>query len=224
VIRHIGQVMAKDLRIELRTRAAISTMMLFALLVLFVFSFALPPGHSQQAAFAPSVLWVTILFASVIGMSRVFGVETEQGCLSALMVTPIDPAAIFLGKFGALLVQLLLLEAVAVPVFFLFYGYGWGPGVPLLILLLLLGTIGIAAVGTLFSAMTASLQGREFILPLLLLPLSMPLLLAAVRATGVLLAGDLRVPVWPWFAVVGCFDVTFLAASTMLFEFVLGED
>ncbi len=218
------RVLRKDLLIELRTRTALTTMLLFALLVLFVFSLALPSGHTEQRVFAPAVLWVTILFASVIGVSHVFGVETEQGCLSALMVAPIDPAALFLGKFTALLAQLLLLEAVAVPVFFLLYGYGLGPGVPALILLLLLGTIGIAAVGTLFSAMTTGLKSREFLLPLLLLPVAMPLLLAAVRATGDLLLGDPLTRVWRWLVVVASFDMVFLAAATALFEFVLGED
>lgn len=217
------EVARKDLRIELRSWAVTHTMMLFGLLVLFIFVFALP-GTRPPQAHGPAVLWVTLLFASVIGMTRAFALEEEDGCLEALALAPADPAAIYLGKCAALYVQLLVLDVILLPAFCLLFSFAPGASTGRLAVVVALGTLGLAALGTLLGAMTARLRGREFLLSLLLFPLSAPLLLAAARGTAQVLDGQPLTALGPRLYVLLTFDGVFLVAAAVLFEFVLGGD
>jgi len=231
-LRALGLVLRKDLRVEARSRGAATTMLVFALLVLFTFALAMPKGATATADRPPGampphaagVLWVAILFAAVIGASRAYAVETAGGGLDGLALSPADPAAVYLGKLLALGFELVLLALVVVPAAFVLFGHAPGSELAPFALFAGLGIVGIAAVACLLGALTAGLAGRDFVLPLLLLPIALPQLVALVRGTDMLLAGLSLADLGDTLVVVAAFDLAHLAASAVLFEFVVGGD
>ena len=173
----------KDLRIEWRTKEAVPAMALFTVTVYVLFHFGLD-RDSLDGELASGVLWVTLLLAAVIGVTRLFAAEREQGGLDAFLLAPVDRTALFVAKAAALFVYLVALEMVAVPAFaVLLLGPALFDGLPELVLVLLLADVGLAAVGALVSALAAETRARELIVPLLLLPLLVPLLIGAASAT-----------------------------------------
>jgi heme exporter protein B len=215
-------VLGKDLLSEWRSRDRIVSMLLFALLVVVIFHFALPPMSPGQArALVPGLLWVATVLAALLGLSRAFALELENDALAGLALAPADRGWIFLGKAVANVVLLLVVQAVTAA------ALGIGFDVPMaehalpLAGVLVLGALGISAAGTLFGAMAVRTRFREIVLPLLLLPLLVPVVTAAVRATaGVFESGAL--PAAP-LRLLGVADAIFWIASYVLFEFVLDE-
>jgi heme exporter protein B len=208
----------KDIRCELRSKQTWTGMGLFALLVLVIFNFAFDLRVDNKAAIAPGVLWVAFVFASLLGLGRTIAAEREKGSLDRLLLCPVNRKAIYLAKLLGNMLFIGVVEIVALPIFAALFD------VPLfgaLLPIVLLGTLGIAAIGTLFSAMAAATQARELLLPVLVFPLIVPVVISAVRATGTLMVPTANEP--PWLGLMAAFDIIFLSVSMLTFEYVIEE-
>jgi heme exporter protein B len=222
-LRRAWAVAWKDLTAERRTKANFNAVLFFAALVLLLFGFALGPDHDALRAAAAGVLWLTVLFGGVLSFNRSYQMELEGGALEALLLYPGDRRAIFAGKLVANLAFLLLLELILVPLAAILYDLPLlRPGVPF-VGVMLLGTVGFATLGTFYAAMASRVRAREVLLPLLLFPMLVPLLLAAVQASKALLIGDVMGDSGGWIRLLAVFDVIFLAASFLAFEYVIEE-
>lgn len=213
----------KDLRLELRTRTSLVSAAVFAALVLIVFNFARDPTAVSTIDIAPSVLWVTVSFASVLAMNRGFLVERENAAFDGLLLAPVPREALYLGKYLANFAFVLLVEAIALPLFVLFFSVNLLPALGGLLLTLVLATAGFVAVGTLFSAMVARTRFAELMLPVLLLPFMVPPLIYAVKVTVALLGNRPLSEVWPGLNFLAVYDVVFLTLSLLLFSAVVDE-
>lgn len=214
-------VLWKDLVIERRSKASLNALLFFAMLLLFLFQFALGPDRERLAAVLPGLLWLGLILASLLGLGRTFLVELENDCWEGLLLAPGDKSAIYLGKLAGNLLLLVTIEAVLLALVGFFYNVDlWGT-LPALAVVSVLGTLGLAAVGTLFAAITAQVRARELLFPLLLLPVQVPVLLATVKATEAVLAGQRLGEVAHWLQLLAAADVIYLVVGLLTFEFVL---
>ncbi|HEU4427462.1 MAG TPA: heme exporter protein CcmB [Myxococcota bacterium] len=215
-------VLWKDLAIEWRSRDRFAAMTVFALLVVLVLYFAAPPSlDAAQNAHVPGLLWVAYVFAGVLGMNRAFAAELENDALSALALAPADRGFLFLGKAAASFLILITVQALAAVFFALAFSLDLWPVAPQLAAVAALGALGISCAGTLLAAIAVRTRYREVMLPLLLLPLLVPVLLGAVRATTALLTtGSLP---WPPVQLLIVADAVYAIVSFLCFEYVLDE-
>jgi heme exporter protein B len=224
VRRAVEAVVRKDLRVELRTGEAVPAMLLFSVSTFVLFHFALDRA-SVEGELAAGVLWVTLLFAAVLGMSRLFVAEREQGGFDGFLLAPVDRTSLFVAKATVLFAFLVAVELAAVPAFaILLLGPSPWAAVPELLLVLLLADLGIAVIGTLVGALGIQTRARELIVPILALPLMIPLAIAAARATSPLLleAGAEALP-GRWLLVLGLYDLVFGLVAFAVFDFLLEE-
>jgi len=224
LIRFLYKVLAivhKDIIAELRTKEMFSSMFVFALLVIVIFNFAFEMRVANVKQVAPGVLWVTFTFAGMLGLNRSFILEKDKGCLEGLLLAPVDRSAIYFGKMLGNLIFMLVVEAIVLPIFWVLFN----PPLfsPALILILVLGTLGFAGVGTLFSAIAVHTRAREVMLPILLFPIVVPLMIAAVKITGGLLDGQPLSEMRNWLNLLVGFDIIFLTVSYMTFDYVVEE-
>lgn len=217
-------ILRKDLLLELRTKESVPAMTLFTITVYVLFHFGLD-RNSLDGDLASGVLWVTLLLAAVIGVTRLFAAEREQGGIDALLLAPVDRTALFLAKASALFLFLVAVELVAVPTYdLLLLGPGIGGTLPELPLILLLGNLGIAAVGALVAALAAETRARELIVPLLLLPLLVPLLISCAQATEPLLRSEQGPEdLGRWLGLLTLYDVVFVLVSVAVFDYLLED-
>lgn len=221
MVRDIGLIAGKDLRIEWRSRVAAGQVVPFAVLVLVLFGFALDADTDALRTFTGGLYWVTVLFAAVLAIQRAFAIESADGNRDALRLSGIDPVAIFLGKAAALVVQLVVLEVLLGAAIYILYD----PRLEdpfLLVATAGVATIGVAAAGTLYGVLAAGLRVRETILPILLLPVLAPVLIGATRAFDDAL-GTVAVSGWNWLALLGLTAVVYVAFGALAFG-VLLED
>lgn len=220
-LRQAGVIARKDLRIELRGRHAVGTLLPFAATVLIAFGFAFGPGRDILQRTAPGLLWMALLFSAVMASRRAYQTEAEDGALEGLLLAPIDKAAVFLGKASAVTVELFgLIIAVLLLVVVLF---DLSLGSPLLLLsAFVLGAVGLAAVGGLFGVVAESARTREAVFPMLVLPLVAPVLIAGVRATDLAAAGR-SIEVVSWLGLLAAFDVVFLSVGVLVFGYLLED-
>ena len=218
-LSQIQAILWKDIRCELRSKQTWMSMGLFALLVLVIFNFAFDLRVDNKAAIAPGALWVAFVFASLLGLGRTMTSEQEKGSLDRLMLCPLDRRAIYLAKLLGNILFISVVEIIALPIFAALFAVPLFTGE--LVPIVLLGTIGIATIGTLFSAIAAATQARELLLPLLVFPLIVPVVIGAVRATGALMAPSVNEP--PWLGMMLAFDIIFLSVSLLTFEYVIEE-
>lgn len=209
----------KDIRYELRSKQTWLSMGLFAVLVLIIFNFAFDLRVDNKVAVAPGALWVSFIFASMLGLGRTIAAEREHGSMDRLLLCPVDRKAIYLAKLLGNVLFIVVVEIVALPVFALFFDLPLVVGG--LLPIVLFGTLGIATVGTLFSAMAAATRARELLLPILVFPLIVPIVIGAVRLTEDVLAPTVNEP--PWLGLIIAFDIIFLSISMLLFEYVIEE-
>ena len=220
-LRAIGAVVWKDVVAELRSRELISAMLVFSLLVILIFNFALELDIRTRETVAAGVLWVTFAFAGTLGLNRSMSIEKDRGCLDGLLLAPVDRSALFFGKAIGNLVFMALVELIVLPTFSLLYNMNlFNPG---LLVVILLGSIGYVAVGTLLSAMAVQARTRDMLLPILLFPVTIPVLLAAVKASTGFLQGFEMVDIRPWLNLLIVYDVVFIAVAFMVFEYVVEE-
>ncbi len=217
----IGALLRKDLRAELRTGETVPAMCLFAVTTLVIFRFALD-RESVAGDLASGVLWVTVLFAAVLGVNRLFVAEREQGGFDGFLLAPVDRTAMLIAKVLALLAFLVTVEVVAVPAFAVLL-LEPAPD-PRLAVVLLLGDLGIAVVGTLTSALAVQTRARDLIVPIVALPLLIPLVIAGASASSPLLAagGAESVPL-KWLAILGLYDLVFGLIAYAVFDFLLED-
>jgi heme exporter protein B len=215
-------VLTKELRIEFRARELLSTTVVFALVIVVLFSFAFDPTGGESRRYGPGLLWIAFLFAGSLMLNPSFAREQSNQTLDALRMAPVSPFAVLLGKMLANLVFLAVAEAILVPVFAVLYNISLGEIVGRLTVVLILGTLGFVIAGTVFSAVAAHARMRELLLPLLLLPILAPLLIAAVEATASLFAEKPALD-RAWLAFLVGFDIVFLTASWLLCDFLLEE-
>jgi heme exporter protein B len=219
--RQVLAIVAKDIAAELHTREMVSAMLVFAVLALLVFSFTLDLGGAMARAAAPGVLWATVAFAGTLGLSRSLAREQQTGCMDGLLLAPMDRSAIFLGKALGNLAFIGTVEAVLLPLFSaLFDTPLLRPG---MLVVTALGTVGYAAVGTLLAAIAINTRAREVMLPVLLLPLAIPVLIAAVQATSWLVEGGTFAEVGGWVRLLVAYDLVIVAVSLLTFGYVVEE-
>jgi heme exporter protein B len=211
----------KDLLVERRSKETLNALLFFSLALLFVFQFALGPDRERLAAVLPGLLWLGFILSGMLGLGRAFLVERENDCWEALLLTPGDKSAIYLGKLAGSLVLMAVVEMLVLALFVLFFNVELGGALPGLVLVIGLGTVGIGAVGTLFAAMTAQVRARELLFPVLLLPVLVPVLLATVKATEALLLGESLGAVVHWLQLLGAADVVYLTVGLLTFDVIL---
>lgn len=220
--RQVGTVFAKDLRGELRTKEALNAALSFSMVILLMFSFGFDPTTEQVLEVSGGLLWMTFAFAGALILNRAFARELPNDCLDVLIASPVPGSALFLGKALANLVLLLAIEAVAFPVFGILYNINWTKQLAPLALVCVLGTWGFTAVGTMFSALTVNIRLREVMLPLLVYPVMLPCLMAAMQLTVALIAGEpLTGDQAVWLRFLVGFDVIFTALSVALIDYVI---
>jgi heme exporter protein B len=212
----------KDLAAELRSRELFSAMFVFSLLVILIFNFALELDIKTRQSVTAGVLWVTFAFAGTLGLNRSMAIEKDRGCLDGLLLAPVDRTAIYFGKAISNLAFMLIVEAIVLPVYSFLYNIDlFNPG---LLLIILLGSIGYTAVGTLLASMAIQARTRDVLLPILLFPVVIPVLIAAVKASGGYLTGEVfSNGILPWMNLLIVYDVVFIAIAYMVFDFVVEE-
>jgi heme exporter protein B len=220
-LRAVGAIAWKDLRAEFRSRELINSMILFTLMTVMVFSLALELDSQARKNTVTGILWVTIVFAGMLGLSRSLAAEKDHGNLDGLLLAPIERSALFFGKMlGNLLFVLVVAVVLLVALTILF---NLTLITPLLLLVVLLGSIGFTAAGTLLASMSVHARARETLLPILLLPVVLPVLISAVHASTAIL-DDLPSAEWlPWLRLLAVADLLFLGAAYLLFDFVVEE-
>jgi len=215
VWREAGMVVGKDLRIEMRSRVALSQILPFGLIVILLFAFALDPDRGILARVAPGLFWIAVLLAALMAIGRAFATEEQHNARDGLRLAGLDGAAIFLGKAAAIALELLALEVVLGIGVVLLYDVSVH-GIGIIVLTALAATIGLAATGTLYGVLSAGLRLRETLLPLLLLPVLAPVMLGATRAFEDGLEGAPG-DAWPWVAMLGIFAVLYTGIGVLAF-------
>jgi heme exporter protein B len=220
-LRAIGAVVWKDIAAELRSRELMGSMLIFALLVIIIFNFALELDIRTRETVTAGVLWVTFAFAGTLGLNRSMAVEKDRGCLDGLLLAPVDRSAIYFGKTLANLVFMLIVEAIVLPLYSVLYNVNlFHPG---LILVIILGSIGYVSVGTLLSSMAVQARTRDVLLPILLFPVVLPVIVPALKASNAFLQGFEMSEIWPWLNLLIAYDVVFIAVAFMVFDYVVEE-
>ena len=214
-------VLNKDLLLDFRTRDRLGHMAVFALLVVALLSIVLPSSPTERLAWSPALLWVVLLFTSLLGLARSFQSETEGGAIALLVQAPVDRGWVFLGKAGASALALIGVELWTAVLFTVFLDVDWSAAWPQALGAGLLGALGLAALGTLLSAMSVAVRFREFLLPVLLFPLVLPVLVFASRITAEALAGR-EAPGQLWAAFV-LYDWVFALIGYFVFDYVLED-
>jgi heme exporter protein B len=214
----------KDLTLERRTKSNFNALVFLGGMTLLLFGFALGPDSASLRQAAAGVLWLTVLFSGVLAFNRSYELELEAGALDALLLYPGDRRSLFVGKVLANLVFVLLVEVIVVPVAAVLYSLPLLRSLPGLMLIFALGTVGFVTLGTFYAAMASRLRAREVLLPLLLFPMLVPVLIAAVEATATLLTGNtLMGSGGSWVRLLIVFDVVFLVATFFAFEYVIED-
>ena len=217
----MGAVIWKDLAAELRSRELLSAMLVFALLVILIFNFALELDIQTRATVTAGVLWVTFIFAGTLGLNRSMAIEKDRGCLDGLLLAPVDRAAIYFGKMLGNLIFMVIIVAIVLPVYSVLYNTNlFNPG---FLLVTILGSIGYVTVGTLLAAMAVQARTRDILLPILLFPVIIPVILAAVKASMGFLQGLESPEIMPWINLLLVYDVIFLTVAFMTFDYVVEE-
>jgi heme exporter protein CcmB len=217
-------VVRKDLLVETRSREVVYTSLLFAVSCMLVFAFGLVKEGRVVADAAAAILWITIAFAGTLALGRIFDRERQNETMRALLLAPVPRAAIYIGKFAGVVLLLLLVEAVVVPLVALTFDAPLFREAPLVAGLMIAGSLGYAAVGTLFAAMLARSRSRGTLLPVLLYPMTVPVIIGGVRGTAALLQPEADIEMArAWLVLLVCFDTVFITLALWLFEPVMTE-
>ena len=211
----------KDLLVERRSKETLNALLFFALLLLFVFQFTLGPDRERLAGVLPGLLWLGFILSGLLALGRTFLVEREHDCWEGLLLAPGDKSAVYVGKLVGNLALMAVVETLVLGLFVLFFDVDLAVAFPGLIVVVALGTLGLAAVGTLFAAMTAHVRAREVLFPVLLLPIQVPVLLATVKATEALLAGEPLGAVGHWVKLLVAADIVYVAVGVLTFDAIL---
>ena len=217
----VSAVVWKDVQAEVRSRELFSAMLVFSLLVILIFNFALELDVRTRQSVTAGVLWATFAFAGTLGLNRSMSIEKDRGCMDGLLLAPVDRSAIYFGKVISNLAFMLIVELIVLPVYSVLYKINlFQPG---LLLVVLLGSIGYVSVGTLLAAMSVQTRTRDILLPILLFPIVIPVLLAAVKASSGFLNGADMTEIMPPINLLIFYDIVFTAVAFMVFDSVVEE-
>jgi heme exporter protein B len=222
-IQQVWAILAKDLRAEWRTREIFTSMFVFAVLVVVVFNFAIGANPDLIQQVAPGVLWIALLFAMVLGLQRSIQMEGDEDCLYGVLAALGDRSAFFVAKTLGNMVYLLIVAVCTFPLFSIWFHLDILSCLGPLGVILMLGMLGFSAVGTLFSLIALNIRTREILLPLLFLPVSVPLTIAAVYATAKLIAGKSWADITDYLTLMSIFDIVFVVLALLLFDFIVEE-
>tara|TARA_B100001750_G_scaffold247509_1_gene273521 strand:+ start:25191 stop:25865 length:675 start_codon:yes stop_codon:yes gene_type:complete len=217
----IKTILWKDLLLELKSKDVIISIVSFALLALVIFNFAFGSSPQLASLIAPGAIWVSITFAGVIGLNRLFVIEHDQGSIIGLLLTPVSKDSIFFGKMLSMFVFLTISEIILLPIYAILFNTSITH--PIFLLIVVLGTIGFASLGTLFSAMAVNTRSREIMLPVMFLPIVMPILIGSVVASANILDGGGWSDAARGIHIIIVFDVLSLVVSPLLFEHIMQE-
>jgi heme exporter protein B len=220
-LRKVMAIVWKDVRAELRTKDILSSMLVFAGLSVLIFQFAFDLRADNVRLVLPGVLWIAITFAGVLGLNRSFILEQDRGSLEGLLLAPVDRSAIYFGKLIGNLLFIFIVELLLLPLMTVLFNV-WLLS-PALLLVLALGTLGYAAVGTLFAALSINTRAREVMLPILLFPVMVPVFVAGVQAVSRLLDGESLADIMRWVQLLVAYDAIFIAVAMLLFDYVVEE-
>lgn len=221
ILRDAWTIASKDLRNEIKTKQTIGMMVIFSSLVVLIFSFAFDPTNNMVKAVIPGLVWLITVFSGILGLNRSFLSEHENDALTGLRSAPIDSSSIYLGKALANFILVTAVQLVSIPVLFLLFDYRFFGKIGWFILVVVIGTLGFIIVGTFLAALSANAKNSEMLLPVLLLPLLSPLLIAGVQATRIVLENEVIADAASWIKLMGAYDLLFLAACFFLFEFIM---
>jgi len=217
----VSAIVWKDLQAEFRSRELFSAMLVFSLLIILIFNFALELDVKTRQSVTAGVLWSTFAFAGTLGLNRSMAIEKDRGCLDGLLLAPVDRSAIYFGKLISNLVFMLVVEVIVLPIYSILYGINlFQPG---LLLVILLGSVGYVGVGTLLAAMSVQTRTRDILLPILLFPVVIPVILAAVKASAGYLEGIEFSEILSSLSLLIAYDVIFIAVAFMVFDNVVEE-
>lgn len=219
----ILSIVKKDIISEFRSRDMFVSMFTFSLIIIFVFNLVMDLTSNIKHLITPAVLWITFLFSGSIGLSRSYSLEKESEAMKGILLAPVDRSLIYLGKFMSNLIFLLIVELITLPIFIVLFNYEFDMRFFQMIVVIVLGTIGLSTVGTLFSAISLNTRLREVLLPILYFPVIIPVLLNSVRVTSSLLSGNMLSETYSSLQVLIAFDIIFLSAGLLLYEYIIEE-
>ncbi|MDR4948543.1 heme exporter protein CcmB [Neobacillus cucumis] len=212
----------KDLYSELKTKQILTTQIIFAGLVIVVFSFAFDPANNTTKAVIPGVIWVIIVFAGILGLNRSFISEQRNDTMQGLLVAPMEAISIYLGKFLANFTMMLVVELISIPFLFLLFDFKFLGSFAFFILVVFLGSFGFIAIGTFLAALASNSKSSEMLLPLLLFPITTPILIGVVQATKIILTNMEKLSsAIAWIQLVTAYDVIFFVVCCLLIDYVL---
>jgi len=215
-------ILKKDIVIEFRTKESINSMVVFGLLMVVVFSFVFEPSSDSKSEIVGGIFWVSIIFSSLLGLSKSMLNEISGGNFDAMLLAPVDSTAIFFGKFITNMIFLTFLEIIILPLFTVFYDTNIVTH-PLMILIIFLTTYAFALIGTLFSIISVTSKTREVMLPILLLPIMIPVLLASILSTNIFVVGSDISSSYIWIKLLAGFDIIFTAVIFAIFSFIVED-
>jgi len=222
-IYKLGAIIWKDFISELRTKEMTLFMCLFSFLVLIIFNFAFAISLKVDRSMVAGILWVAFIFAGLMGLGRSFSMERDRGTLQGLILCPVSAWTIFLGKLIGVFLFTAVMEIITIFIFSILYNTTILPFLAPLGLIIFLGTLGFTAVGTIFSAISATAKTRDVLLSILFFPVSVPVIIASVKATGIILNGQYLQEAFPWLKILVAFDLIFLLVSYLTFEHIMEE-
>ncbi|UOD35250.1 heme exporter protein CcmB [Deferribacteraceae bacterium V6Fe1] len=219
----IYHIFEKDILLELKSIEVINSMLIFSLLTVIVFSFIFEPGAEYKIDLVGGILWMAIVFAGILGLNKSMMSEVNGGNLNALLLAPVDKSAIFFGKVLSNFIFLIFMEIVTIPVFTIFYNVNIFKHTLLSIPVFILGTYGFSVLGTLFSIISVKSRTREVMLPILLLPLMIPIILAAIQSINIFIKGDTISDADRWIRLIAAFDLIFTFVVYAIFDYIVEE-
>jgi len=220
-MKPLPAIVFKDVLIELRNKETVSAMLVFGVLVMVIFNFAFATGGAAQTI-APGALWVAFSFAGILGLNRSLSIETDNDCLQGLLLAPLDRGDLYLGKVAGNFVFTVIAEMIILPVFVAFNNLQFDMKIVWTIAVTLLGTLGFVSVGTTLSMISSHTRMKEVMLPILQIPMTMPVVISAVSATGMVLRGETAGISFP-LSLLGIFSTVYLTASYFLFEYIVEQ-
>ena len=212
----------KDIVIEMRSKESISSMLMFGILVLVIFIFAFESRGVDKTMVGPGELWVAFSFAAILGLNRSLAMEIDNDCLQGLLLAPLGRGELYLGKVASNFTFMMIAELVVLPVFFILNNLNFDQRFLGIAGISVLGTLGMAAVGTILSTISANTRMKEVMLPILQIPLTVPVVIASVEATSQILNND-KPEISAWLSILAGFSIVYLTVSYLVFEFAVEE-
>jgi heme exporter protein B len=221
-MKPIAAIVFKDIVVEMRSKESISSMLMFGILVLVIFIFAFESRGVDKTMVGPGELWVAFSFAAILGLNRSLAMEIDNDCLQGLLLAPLGRGELYLGKVASNFTFMMIAELVVLPVFFILNNFNFDQRFLGIVGISVLGTLGIAAVGTILSTISANTRMKEVMLPILQIPLTVPVVIASVEATSQILNND-KPEISAWLSILAGFSIVYLTVSYLVFEFAVEE-